>query len=61
MCFPQGSDVKVEIPANLGKFTEALMAFTTHSSQVCFYFIFLNIVTLQVYRYKNDPVSRYSS
>lgn len=28
-----GSDVKVEIPANLGKFTEALMAFTTHSSQ----------------------------
>lgn len=34
MFSPQGSDVEVEVPANLGKYTEALLAFTTHSSQV---------------------------
>lgn len=31
---PQGSDVEVEVPANISKYTEAVLAFTTHSSQV---------------------------
>ena len=30
----QGSDVEVEVPANLSKYMEAILAFTTHSSQV---------------------------
>lgn len=30
----QGSDVEVDVPANLNKYIEALLAFTTHSSQV---------------------------
>ncbi|XP_075874583.1 exportin-5 [Nelusetta ayraudi] len=30
----QGSDVEVEVPANIGKYMEALFAFTTHASQV---------------------------
>lgn len=30
----QGSDVEVAVPANLSKYIEALLAFTTHSSQV---------------------------
>lgn len=30
----QGSDVDVEVPANLSMYMEALLAFTTHSSQV---------------------------
>ena len=34
---PQGSDVEVEVPANLSKYIEALLAFTTHSSQVRFF------------------------
>uniref|UniRef100_A0AAQ5YGZ6 Importin N-terminal domain-containing protein n=1 Tax=Amphiprion ocellaris TaxID=80972 RepID=A0AAQ5YGZ6_AMPOC len=29
----EGSDVEVEIPANLSKYMEAILAFTTHSSQ----------------------------
>lgn len=33
LCSLAGSDVGVEIPANLSKYTEALMAFTTHPSQ----------------------------
>ncbi|XP_072247044.1 exportin-5 [Leuresthes tenuis] len=33
LCSLVGSDVKVEVPANLSKYTEALLAFTTHSSQ----------------------------
>lgn len=31
---PQGSDVEVEVPANLSKYTEAVLAFTRHSSLV---------------------------
>lgn len=30
----QGSDVEVEVPANLSKYMEAVLAFTTHPSQV---------------------------
>uniref|UniRef100_A0A4W6DT63 Exportin 5 n=1 Tax=Lates calcarifer TaxID=8187 RepID=A0A4W6DT63_LATCA len=33
LCSLVGSDVEVEVPANLSKYTEALLAFTTHSSQ----------------------------
>ncbi|XP_034537797.1 exportin-5 [Notolabrus celidotus] len=33
LCSLVGSDVEVEAPANLSKYTEALLAFTTHSSQ----------------------------
>ncbi|XP_041866910.1 exportin-5 [Melanotaenia boesemani] len=33
LCSLVGSDVKVEVPGNLSKYTEALLAFTTHSSQ----------------------------
>uniref|UniRef100_A0A672FL77 Exportin 5 n=1 Tax=Salarias fasciatus TaxID=181472 RepID=A0A672FL77_SALFA len=33
LCQLVGSDVDVEVPANLGKYMEALLAFTTHSSQ----------------------------
>ncbi|XP_068578069.1 exportin-5 [Cebidichthys violaceus] len=33
LCSLVGSDVEVEIPANLSKYTEAFLAFTTHSSQ----------------------------
>ncbi|XP_055018954.1 exportin-5 [Boleophthalmus pectinirostris] len=32
MCFLAGSELGIEIPANLCKYTEALMAFTTHTS-----------------------------
>lgn len=30
----QGSEVEVEVPANICKYVEALFAFTTHASQV---------------------------
>lgn len=30
----QGSDVGVQVPVNLNKYMEALLAFTTHPSQV---------------------------
>lgn len=30
----QGSEVEVEVPANICKYMEALFAFTTHASQV---------------------------
>lgn len=30
----QGSDAEVDVPANIGKYMEALFAFTTHASQV---------------------------
>uniref|UniRef100_A0A3B3D1F8 Exportin 5 n=1 Tax=Oryzias melastigma TaxID=30732 RepID=A0A3B3D1F8_ORYME len=33
LCSLVGSDVNVEVPANLSKYTEALLAFTTHPSQ----------------------------
>uniref|UniRef100_A0AAX7VIT0 Exportin-5 n=1 Tax=Astatotilapia calliptera TaxID=8154 RepID=A0AAX7VIT0_ASTCA len=33
LCSLVGSDVEVEVPANLSKYMEALLAFTTHSSQ----------------------------
>uniref|UniRef100_A0A3Q1C3N6 Importin N-terminal domain-containing protein n=1 Tax=Amphiprion ocellaris TaxID=80972 RepID=A0A3Q1C3N6_AMPOC len=33
LCSLVGSDVEVEIPANLSKYMEAILAFTTHSSQ----------------------------
>uniref|UniRef100_H3CTC2 Exportin-5 n=1 Tax=Tetraodon nigroviridis TaxID=99883 RepID=H3CTC2_TETNG len=33
LCALVGSDVKVSVPANLSKYLEALLAFTTHSSQ----------------------------
>ncbi|AWP13965.1 putative exportin-5 [Scophthalmus maximus] len=33
LCSLVGSDVEVEIPANLSKYMEALLSFTTHSSQ----------------------------
>uniref|UniRef100_UPI0037E7BD73 exportin-5 n=1 Tax=Semicossyphus pulcher TaxID=241346 RepID=UPI0037E7BD73 len=33
LCSLVGSDVEVEAPANLSKYTEAFLAFTTHSSQ----------------------------
>uniref|UniRef100_A0A3Q0STW4 Exportin-5 n=1 Tax=Amphilophus citrinellus TaxID=61819 RepID=A0A3Q0STW4_AMPCI len=33
LCSLVGSDVDVEVPANLSKYMEALLAFTTHSSQ----------------------------
>uniref|UniRef100_A0A3B4U589 Exportin-5 n=1 Tax=Seriola dumerili TaxID=41447 RepID=A0A3B4U589_SERDU len=33
LCSLVGSEVEVEVPANLSKYTEALLAFTTHSSQ----------------------------
>ncbi|CAB1338502.1 unnamed protein product [Coregonus sp. 'balchen'] len=33
LCFLVGSDVEVEVPANLSKYTEAFLAFTTHPSQ----------------------------
>ncbi|XP_068424542.1 exportin-5 isoform X2 [Clinocottus analis] len=33
LCSLVGSDVEVEVPANLSKYTEAVLAFTTHSSQ----------------------------
>ncbi|KAK5854052.1 hypothetical protein PBY51_015155 [Eleginops maclovinus] len=33
LCCLVGSDVEVEVPANLSKYIEALLAFTTHSSQ----------------------------
>ncbi|TKS85625.1 Exportin-5 [Collichthys lucidus] len=33
LCSLVGSDVDVKVPANLSKYTEALLAFTTHSSQ----------------------------
>ncbi|XP_069000739.1 exportin-5 isoform X1 [Embiotoca jacksoni] len=33
LCSLVGSDVEVEVPANLSKYLEALLAFTTHSSQ----------------------------
>lgn len=33
LCSLVGSDVEVEAPVNLSKYTEALLAFTTHSSQ----------------------------
>ncbi|XP_062286066.1 exportin-5 [Scomber scombrus] len=33
LCSLVGSDVEVEVPANLGKYMEAILAFTTHSSQ----------------------------
>lgn len=32
----QGSDVEVDVPANLSKYTEAFLAFTTHPSQVSY-------------------------
>ncbi|KAJ0004770.1 hypothetical protein NQD34_010984 [Periophthalmus magnuspinnatus] len=34
MCFLAGSELGIEIPANLCKYTEALMAFTTHTSHL---------------------------
>uniref|UniRef100_A0A8C6KJH1 Exportin-5 n=1 Tax=Nothobranchius furzeri TaxID=105023 RepID=A0A8C6KJH1_NOTFU len=34
LCSLVGSSVEVEVPANLGKYLEALFAFTTHSSQL---------------------------
>uniref|UniRef100_A0A8C7KRF5 Exportin-5 n=1 Tax=Oncorhynchus kisutch TaxID=8019 RepID=A0A8C7KRF5_ONCKI len=33
LCSLVGSDVEVEVPANLSKYTEAFLAFTTHPSQ----------------------------
>uniref|UniRef100_A0A7N6BN93 Exportin-5 n=1 Tax=Anabas testudineus TaxID=64144 RepID=A0A7N6BN93_ANATE len=33
LCSLVGSDVEVDVPANLNKYIEALLAFTTHSSQ----------------------------
>ncbi|MBN3324059.1 XPO5 protein, partial [Atractosteus spatula] len=33
LCSLVGSDVKVDVPANLGKYMEAFLAFTTHPSQ----------------------------
>uniref|UniRef100_A0A671YL76 Exportin 5 n=1 Tax=Sparus aurata TaxID=8175 RepID=A0A671YL76_SPAAU len=33
LCSLVGSDVEVEVPANLSKYMEAILAFTTHSSQ----------------------------
>uniref|UniRef100_A0A674BZH9 Exportin-5 n=1 Tax=Salmo trutta TaxID=8032 RepID=A0A674BZH9_SALTR len=33
LCFLVGSDVEVDVPANLSKYTEAFLAFTTHPSQ----------------------------
>ncbi|TNN51552.1 Exportin-5 [Liparis tanakae] len=33
LCSLVGSDVEVEVPANLSKYTEAFLAFTTHASQ----------------------------
>ncbi|KAF3708207.1 Exportin-5 [Channa argus] len=33
LCSLVGSDVEVDVPANLSKYMEALLAFTTHSSQ----------------------------
>ncbi|XP_064173017.1 exportin-5 isoform X1 [Anguilla rostrata] len=33
LCFLVGSNVEVEVPANLNKYLEAFLAFTTHSSQ----------------------------
>uniref|UniRef100_A0A3B4ZEZ9 Exportin-5 n=1 Tax=Stegastes partitus TaxID=144197 RepID=A0A3B4ZEZ9_9TELE len=33
LCSLVGSDVEVEVPANLSKYMEAVLAFTTHSSQ----------------------------
>ncbi|KAF3842061.1 hypothetical protein F7725_024012 [Dissostichus mawsoni] len=36
LCSLVGSDVEVEVPANLSKYMEALLAFTTHSSQAGF-------------------------
>uniref|UniRef100_A0A8C2ZJJ6 Exportin 5 n=1 Tax=Cyclopterus lumpus TaxID=8103 RepID=A0A8C2ZJJ6_CYCLU len=33
LCSLVGSDVEVKVPANLSKYTEAFLAFTTHSSQ----------------------------
>ncbi|KAM9365594.1 exportin-5 isoform 1-T2 [Pholidichthys leucotaenia] len=33
LCSLLGSEVKVDVPANLSKYMEALLAFTTHSSQ----------------------------
>nr|XP_057920623.1 exportin-5 [Doryrhamphus excisus] len=48
-----GSDVKVEVPANLSKYFEALLAFTTHSS------LFLKLSTLptwaSVFRHESLP------
>lgn len=38
---PQGSDVEVEVPANISKYMEAVLAFTTHSSQVRWQLFFL--------------------
>ncbi|XP_067093000.1 exportin-5 [Osmerus mordax] len=33
LCYLVGSDVEVEVPANLSKYTEAFLSFTTHPSQ----------------------------
>lgn len=50
----QGSDVEVKVPANLSKYMEALLAFTTHSSQVRdpFWVHFLQAV-ISTSNYKN--------
>ncbi|KAM8852416.1 exportin-5 [Synchiropus picturatus] len=43
LCSLVGSEVNVDVPANLGKYMEALLAFTTHSS------LFLKSTTLPIW------------
>lgn len=54
MCFLASSDLKVEIPSNLSKYTEALMAFTTHGSH------FLRMSTLATWgaMFRHDILSK---
>uniref|UniRef100_A0A8C6UR59 Exportin-5 n=1 Tax=Neogobius melanostomus TaxID=47308 RepID=A0A8C6UR59_9GOBI len=54
LCFLAMSDLKIEIPPNLCKYTEALMAFTTHTSH------FLKMSTLQTWGalFRHDVLSK---